>query len=51
MKYGTVLFPLVILLLHCQKAHLAGAEEDSRNSMIDKPKLVESLVVFFNSHQ
>jgi hypothetical protein len=43
MKYGTVLFLLVIILLHCQKAHPAGAEEDRRNPMIDIPKTVERL--------
>ena len=43
MKYGTVLFLLVIILMPCQKVHPAGAERDRRNPMIDIPKTVERL--------
>ncbi|MBT8368128.1 MAG: M28 family peptidase [Deltaproteobacteria bacterium] len=43
MKFGTVLFLLVIILAQFQKAHPAAAAEDRRNPMIDIPKTVERL--------
>ncbi len=43
MKYGAVIFLLVIMLLHCQTVHSAGTEEGFRNPMVDIPKTVERL--------
>ena len=43
LKYITVPFLLVIILLQFLNAHPAAAEEDGRNPMIDIPKTVERL--------